>query len=261
MRKIFLLIWLIAGADAVVAQTDFKWPDGKKAAIILSYDDALLSQLNIAVPQLSRYGLKGTFFLDGRFKEEDMARWREVSLKGNELANHSLYHPCSEKAYKANHYAESYTVDEMVNEIGMMNKLLYGIDGRKTRTYAYPCGASLAGTEDYTEKLRKSGYVRYARAGSDRNHTIVTDFKALNLFKVPAWGVAAHTEGAALIDLVKDTQKTMGMAVFMFHGVGGDYLDVSAEAHEQLVKYLSAHKKDIWTGTFQEVLDYVKKQN
>lgn len=254
-----LLTLLVAVFYAAEAQPGFKWPEGKKAAIVLSYDDALLSQLNIAAAQLSRYSLHGTFFLDGRLQEVDMDRWREVGLKGNELANHSLYHPCSEKAYKASHYAERYTADAMVNEIGMMNKLLYGIDGRKTRTYAYPCGASLAGTEDYTEKLRKSGYIKYARAGSDRNHTIVTDLKALDFFKVPAWGIAAGTDGPALVDLVKDAQKVRGLAVFMFHGVGGDYLDVSAEAHEQLLKYLSAHKNEIWTGTFQEVMDYIKK--
>jgi hypothetical protein len=43
----------------------------------------------------------------------------------------------------------------------------------------------------------------------------------------------------------------------MFHGVGGDYLKVSAEAHEKLLRYLADHKKEIWIGTFQEVMDYV----
>jgi peptidoglycan/xylan/chitin deacetylase (PgdA/CDA1 family) len=254
-------ILLMVSINAAKAQIGFKWPDGKKAAVVLSYDDALQSQLSTAAPQLSKYGLKGTFFLDGRFTEEDMDRWLKVSLQGNELANHSIYHPCSQKAYKATNYSENYTVDAMVKEIGMMNKMLHGIDGRKTRSYAYPCGASLAGTEDYTEQLKKSGYIKYARAGSDRDHTIVTDFKAMDYFKVPAWGVAANTEGSALVDLVKDTQQAMGMAVFMFHGVGGDYLDVSAQAHEQLLQYLSVHRDDIWIGTFQEVLDYIKKQN
>lgn len=258
MKK-FALAVLVFACGIASAQTEFKWPAGKKAAIILSYDDALASQLAFAVPQLSKYGLKGTFFLDGRFKEEDMDRWTAAGRKGNELANHSVYHPCSEKAYKANSYAEQYTPDAMVREIGLMNKLLHGIDGMKTRTYAYPCGASLAGGVDYTLQLKNSGFIKYARAGSDRNHTVVTDFKALDYFKVPAWGVAAKTDAAALIGLVKDTQKAGGFAVFMFHGVGGDYLDISAEAHEQLLQYLAADK-DVWVGTFQEVLDYVKSK-
>lgn len=256
--KNFLLILFVFAFLGGSAQTGFKWPGAKKAAIVLSYDDALVSQLSFAVPQLLRYGLKGTFFLDGRFREQE-ARWRGVGASGNELANHSIYHPCPEKVYKADKNAEHYTVDAMVAEIGMMNKLLDSIDGAKFRTYAYPCGASLAGGADYTEKLKNSGYIRYARAASDRDHTIVTDFGSLDYFKVPAWGVPAHTDGSSLINLVKDTQKAGGLAVFMFHGVGGDYLDVSAEAHEQLIRYLSGHKNEIWVGTFQEVLDYIKE--
>ena len=39
------------------------WPQGKHAAIVLTYDDALNSQLEVAVPQLNQARLKGTFFL------------------------------------------------------------------------------------------------------------------------------------------------------------------------------------------------------
>jgi peptidoglycan/xylan/chitin deacetylase (PgdA/CDA1 family) len=258
--KFAIPLLLLLVCNGVNAQKKVQWPGGKTSAIVLTYDDALLSQLNLAVPQLAAHQLKGTFFLDGRMKEADMARWRHAAQAGNEMANHSFYHPCSEKAYKAAHYSENYTVDSMVKEIGVMNEKLYDIDGAKTRTYAYPCGASLAGGIDYTSALKSSGYVKYARAGSDRNNTIVTDFTTLDFFKIPAWGVAANTTGEALISLVKDNQQAGGMAVFMFHGVGGDYLNVSAAAHEMLLKYLNEHQNEIWVASFQEVLDYVKQQ-
>ena len=35
-----------------------------KAIISLTYDDALESQLSVAIPQLNSMGLKGTFFLN-----------------------------------------------------------------------------------------------------------------------------------------------------------------------------------------------------
>jgi peptidoglycan/xylan/chitin deacetylase (PgdA/CDA1 family) len=251
---------LLLVCNSIHAQKEIQWPGGKTSAIVLTYDDALQSQLTFAVPQLAAYQLKGTFFLDGRMKEAEMEGWRNAAKAGHEMANHSVYHPCSEKAYKADHYAENYTVDSMVNEIGVMNKRLSAIDGAKLRTYAYPCGASLAGGVEYTPALKKSGYIKYARAGSDRNATIVTDFTTLDFFKVPAWGLAANTTAEALISLVKDNQQAGGMAVFMFHGVGGDYLNVSAGAHEALLGYLNQHRNEIWVATFQEVLDYVKQQ-
>jgi hypothetical protein len=43
--------------------------------------------------------------------------------------------------------------------------------------------------------------------------------------------------------------------VIVFHGVGGDYLNVSADAHRQLVEYLKAHEKEIWTTTFSNVME------
>lgn len=258
MRKLVGIFLLFTYWNAH-AQTAFKWPGGKKAAIILSYDDALISQLDHVVPQLARYQLTGTFFLDGRVQPKDFSRWRSAAGAGNELANHSLHHPCSVTAYKARYYAENYTVAAMIDEIGEMNKLLDTIDGKRSRTYAYPCGKSAAGKEDYTEALKGSRLIKYARAGSDKKSTVVTDFAHLDFFKIPAWGLPAHTNGAELIGLVKQAQAAGGMAVFMFHGVGGDYIDVSAEAHEQLLSYLVANKADVWVGTFQQVLDYVKQ--
>jgi peptidoglycan/xylan/chitin deacetylase (PgdA/CDA1 family) len=260
IMKNIICVLLVLGFLNTHAQSGFKWPGGKKTAIILTYDDALISQLDHVVPQLAKYQLKGTFFLDGRVQPREFPRWKAAADAGNELANHSLHHPCSISAYKADYYSENYTVASMIDEIGEMNNLLDKINGKQARTYAYPCGKSVAGKEDYTEMLKASQLVKYARAGSDKKSTVVTDFAHLDFFKVPAWGLAAHTDGDALISLVKDAQKANGMAVFMFHGVGGDYIDVTAEAHEQLMCYLVANKADVWVGTFQEVLDYVKQQ-
>lgn len=47
---------------ACQAHAQFKWPEGKLAAVVLTYDDALSSQLDVAIPQLDSAGFKGTFF-------------------------------------------------------------------------------------------------------------------------------------------------------------------------------------------------------
>jgi peptidoglycan/xylan/chitin deacetylase (PgdA/CDA1 family) len=92
MSKLACVIWLVATSLPASAQSI--WPDGKTAAIVLTYDDAMSSQLDNAVPQLAAAGLKGTFFLSGGMAPEYMRRWREVQRAGHELGNHSLYHPC-----------------------------------------------------------------------------------------------------------------------------------------------------------------------
>jgi hypothetical protein len=66
--------------------------------------------------------------------------------------------------------------------------------------------------------------------------------------------------GKDLIAWVKQAQEKGGWVVLLFHGVGGDYLPVSLEAHKELLAYLAKNKKTIWTGTFGEVAGYLKKE-
>ena len=47
----------------VQKKSDFQWPQGKKMAISLTFDDARLSQPDLGIPLLDRYGVKATFYL------------------------------------------------------------------------------------------------------------------------------------------------------------------------------------------------------
>ena len=77
------------------AQQRLVWPHHKKSVIILTYDDALPSQLKTAVPQLEKANLTATFFLTGASVDKSITQWREVAKAGFELGNHTIYHPCT----------------------------------------------------------------------------------------------------------------------------------------------------------------------
>ncbi|HEY2583384.1 MAG TPA: polysaccharide deacetylase family protein [Mucilaginibacter sp.] len=253
----FLLVSFMAQAQRKIA-----WPNHKKAVIVLTYDDAINSQLNIAIPQLDSAHLTATFFLTANVNSQTIPIWRAVSHRGYELANHTLYHPCLSTDYKMNaaNYAENYTPFTIIREISMMNSLLFAIDNKTTRTYAYPCTETKVGGVSYVDSLRKSGLIKYARIGGDEN-AVVTDFKNLDPLLVPAWGVPGKNTGAELIAFVKKVQQSGGMGVFMFHGVGGDYITTPAAAHKELLEYLKKNKDEIWVATFQEAMDYVSQAN
>ena len=233
------------------------WPHGKKAAIVLTYDDGITSQLQTAIPRLNQAGLSGTFFLDAEMTDSEILLWRAAAKKGHELANHTLFHPCSEKTLKLHpHYInENYDPHVIIREISLMNNLLFAIDGRTRRTYAYPCCETIVGGKDYVDTLRSTGLVDYARVGGDK--VPVTDIKNLDLFRVPSWAPVDVNDPALLIDYAEKTLDSGGLGVFQFHGVGGDYLEVSTAAHQGLLDYLKNHP-EIWVGTFREVMDYVK---
>ena len=248
-------LWLVLGACQ--AQGQITWPEGKRAAIVLTYDDALRSQLDFVIPQLDAAKIKGTFFLDGDLTPADMRRWRAAAANGHELGNHSLFHPCPRAMLpdRTNYLTDNYDVARMLEEIAAMNNVLFGIDGRTSRTYSVPCSQTLVGDEDYTESLRRSGHIRYARTGGDQWNSVIVDFAKLDFFRVPSYGPTNEPGAGDLIAYAKRVGAAGGLGVFQFHGVGGDYLKVSAPAHQALMEYLRAHP-DIWVGTFQEVLDY-----
>ena len=234
------------------------WPEGKHAAIVLTYDDALHSQLDVAVPQLNAAHLKGTFFLDGDITPTDMRRWRKVTQAGHELGNHSVNHPCPRGMLsdQTQYVTENYTPKSMTSEIAVMNNVLFGIDGHERHNLSYPCSQTLAGGVDYVDALQHAGLVAYARTGGDPYNSVVIDVSTLDPYRVPSNGPVDHPDGATLIAYVERVEKAGGLGVLQFHGVGGDYLEVSAGAHQALVAYLQA-RPDIWVATFDEVMSYV----
>src|SRR5256885_8839348 len=93
---------LIAGASGCLQASssrsrssghELAWPPGKTAGVSLTYDDALRSQLEVAVPALTRHHLVGTFYLtQGARSTPD--EWSALLARGHELASHTMQHPC-----------------------------------------------------------------------------------------------------------------------------------------------------------------------
>ena len=255
-RQYSAMVFLSLLTAPILKGQNFFWPDDKKVAIVLTYDDGITSQLETAITQLDKEEFKGTFFIDGSMSDDEIIKWRQASLNGHELGNHTIFHPCSEKTLKLHpHYLnENYDRHTIIREIDMMNSMLFAVDGKTRRTYAYPCCETVVGGKDYVDTLRTSGLVTYARVGGGK--VPVTDLKSLDLFRVPSWVATDINDPEVLIEYVEKTLKSGGLGIFQFHGVGGDYLSVSAEAHQGLLNYLKEHP-DVWVGTFVEVMDFV----
>src|SRR5438309_814860 len=77
-----------------VAQPRYGWPGGAKAAVSLTYDDGLNSQIDNAVPELDRHGFKATFFLTEQNIQQGrrLTDWQKLARDGHEVANHTVTH-------------------------------------------------------------------------------------------------------------------------------------------------------------------------
>jgi peptidoglycan/xylan/chitin deacetylase (PgdA/CDA1 family) len=254
-------IQVAAAADTIEQKSGFKWPDGQRAAVNLAYDDALDSQLDHAIPALNRHGFKGSFYmtLASDATRMRLEEWRSAAGQGHELGNHTLYHQCSASKpgrewVKPWHDLDQVTADELLEHIQLANTMLYAIDGRTERTFTTPCGDLEAAGENYIERVKPEFVAIKSWFGG-----VTPDMASLDPYAVSV-AVPADVSGEDLIAIVREAAEKGTMANFTFHGVGGDHLAVSIDAHEQLLQYLADHPDIYWVDTFLTIMKYVKSQ-
>jgi peptidoglycan/xylan/chitin deacetylase (PgdA/CDA1 family) len=255
-----------AGAPATPSQAPspapFTWPDGARAAVSLAYDDALDSQLDIALPALDRHGLKASFYLQLSQPSvaTRLAQWRAAALNGHELGNHTLFHQCSaslpERGWvQAHRDLDRISVAQVRDQAIVANTMLLAIDGRSARTFTTPCGDLKAGGQPYLPAITDQ-FVAIKAGGNDG---VVAAMATLDPYAVPVLAPVSMT-GAQLIDIVKRAGARGTMVNFTFHGIGGDYLANTSAAHEELLAFLAQHRKQYWTDTFVNIMQHVKQQ-
>lgn len=268
MKFNFLKAFLLLGVAVTVPsgfaaeKKPFTWPNGAKAAVNLAYDDALDSQLDNAIPALDKYKLKGSFYLTlaSETLDKRLEDWRAAAATGHELANHTIFHQCSgalpgRDSWVVPHRDLDKTdVNALVDQIRFANLFLYALDGKRERTYTTPCGDLKAGGEDYLP-LIKSEFVAIKAAFGG----VIPDMNTLDPYAVTVT-VPENVTGKQLINIVKEAADKGTMANFTFHGIGGDHLSVSKEAHEELLKYLADNKNIYWTDTFLNIMKHVKAE-
>lgn len=264
-RRLALLVGLHAGlpaAQASEAVPAFTWPHGARAAVSLAYDDALDSQLDHALPALDKYGFKASFYL--QLSNPSVARrmedWRAAARRGHELGNHSLFHQCARskpgRDWVAPHRnLDTTSVEQMRDQVLLANTMLAAIDGRRERTFTAPCGDTLAAGRDYLSAVRD----RFVAIKVGNNSGVIDAMHTLDPLAVPV-AAPSGSSGAELIAIVRQAMQRGTMVNFSFHGIGGDYLSVSAQAHEELLRFLAAHRRQVWTDSFINIMKHVRQQ-
>lgn len=254
----WLPLALLLAASHALAAEPFAWPGGTRAAVSLAYDDALPSQLDHAIPALDRHGLKGSFYLTLASDTLRTRRqeWVEAARRGHELGNHSLFHQCSsslpDRTWVPPHRdLDTTTVAQMADQVRLANVMLAALDGRSDRTMTVPCGDTRARDGDYVAAVAADFVgIKLGQGG------VVADMAALDAAAVPV-DVPVDVTGAQLIARVEEAARQGTMVSFTFHGIGGDYLAVSNEAHDALLKHLAAHPDIYWVAPFVDIMRHV----
>ena len=260
LKNIIAAVIISLFSTVIFAQEQSRNWNGKKCAVVLTYDDALNIHLDKVIPMLNSYQFKGTFYLIGSSPvvSQRIEEWRTAAKQGHELGNHTLNHPCNgnlpgREFVTSETDLSKYTVARAVKETQITNTLLKAIDGKDERTFAYPCG-DLTIKDTLYYNFLKNDFVAARGVSPGYLNKKEVDFSNVNSF------FENGSTAEQMIAQVEEAEKRGSFIVFLFHGVGGEHpLNIDLEEHRKLLEYLKKRKKDIWVATMVDVAKYIKE--
>jgi sialate O-acetylesterase len=235
------------------------FPDDRRAAISLTYDDGLAEHLDLVIPQLESFGLRGTFYVPTRYVENSSwtsrsQEWASAARRGHEIANHTQYHPCGGEGrdwVKPNFRLEAYSPGRMESElIGASADIRATVGDQGPHSYAYTCGDDWVGPQRSSYRPIVSRLFPAARSASPG----LADPYECDLSFVPAWAMFDTTPRTDVLRWIDEAIERGRWAVLIFHGVGGGHsINVSPQFHLEIVDHVVRHRDRLWCDTFLKV--------
>jgi peptidoglycan/xylan/chitin deacetylase (PgdA/CDA1 family) len=220
--------------------------NGYQAAVSLTYDDGDPAHLEIAIPEMDKRQMKGTFFLVGnRISQATNARWKKAFDSGHEAAHHSMSHP----------QPKGLSAEQLDVEVAGAHEVLEKTFGHRVVTYAYPYGAI---TPELVQRL-EGRYVA-CRVGLNllqslngpldwMNIPSMVTLTALTLSDYEGWITRTLEQGA--------------WCVVMVHGIewpGTGWEPMPRQVFDDMLDMLAQRRQGLWIATFAEVGSYLRAQ-
>jgi beta-glucosidase len=246
--------------DSKQKSASFNWPDGKKMAISLTFDDARLSQIDKGIPILDKYGITGTFYVSPNNMVQRIDGWKKAVKAGHDIGNHSLVHPCSGNfAWSRSRALEDYSLVSMKQELDSANITIKQLLGVDAVSFAYPCGQKFTGkgvnTRSYipvVASMFESGRGWLDESANDPSYC---DFAQLT---------GVELDGKSFDQVLKliETAKASGQWLVL----AGHEMDVEGvqtsrlETIEAICKYASDPANGIWIDNVHNVAKFVREK-
>lgn len=238
----------------------FQWPEGKVAAISLTFDDARLSQIERGVPLLNEHGVKATFYVSFASMQKRLDGWRKAVEAGHEIGNHTVTHPCSGNfGFARGRALEDFTLERIEEELVGANEHIEKELGVRPKTFAYPCGQKFVGrgvnVKSYVPLVAK--HFLLGRGFRDEYHN------------APAWCDMAQaygvdfdraTFGELKLWIARAVQEN-GWLIFAGHDIGDDARQtVLASMLDELCRFANDASNGIWLDTAASIAAYVQQK-
>ncbi len=257
-----LLLVALFASPAVRSQEppSFQWPEGKQAAVSLTFDDARASQPDIGAALFARFKTKATFYVVPARMEPHLDGWKRLAAAGHEIANHTLTHPCSGNfAFSRERALEDYNLEKMRFELTESNRLIEKLLGAKATSFAYPCGQTFVGrgrgSKSYVPlvaELFQTGRTWLDEAANDPSY--------VDMARIT--GIETDGEGFGDLKAHLDDAREGGLWLVL----GGHEINESGRQTtrvamlEQLIPYLEDPANGFWVAPVGTVSDYVLRE-
>lgn len=237
----------------------FPWPEGKRCAISLTFDDARPSQIDTGIPLFNRYGVKATFYISPGNLEKRLEGWKGAAAAGHEIGNHTQTHPCSGNfAFARDNALEEYTLDRMAEEMDGANRFIFDKLQVRAVSFAYPCGQKFVGRGEkllsYVPLVARKFLTGRGWLDEDANDPWFCDFAQL---------MGMESDGKTFDELKKRAVKAAesgSWLVLAGHEIGtGGNQTTLVDSLEKLCQFAQDPANGIWMDTVAAVAEYIQK--
>lgn len=239
---------------------DFYWPEGKKMALSLSFDDARISQVDNGIPLLDKYGVKATFYVSINSMSKKLEAWKKAVNNGHDIGNHTLIHSCTVNYDFINRGSlEEYTLSRMKLELDSSNEVIKRMLGIRPVSFAYPCGQTFIGrginTKSYVPIISVMFESGRGWLNENSNNPVFCDMAQLMGMELDG---KSFDQVKKLIDAAKSKGKWLILAGHEINE-GGNQTSMLSTI-EAICKYASDPANGIWIDNVHNIASYVKEK-
>lgn len=242
------------------AKQAFRWPEGKRVAVSLTFDDARVSQVDTGLPLFDKYGVKATFYVNPAAVERRLEGWKKAAASGHEIGNHTDTHPCTGNyAFSAANALEDYTLARIEQEMDTASAKIERLLGVRPATFAYPCGQKFVGRGTGVQSYVPSAAKRFlaCRGWLDEGPN---DPARCDLAQV----LAMSSDGLSfeqMRGLAENAAARGGWLVFAGHEIGAAGNQTTlASSLEQFLRWALEPSNGVWVDTVERISRYILQQ-
>jgi peptidoglycan/xylan/chitin deacetylase (PgdA/CDA1 family) len=264
LSRFLLLVFVTLSSELVFSQQTvarFTWPDGKRAALSITFDDARTSQVDSGTALLDKYGIKATFFVVPPTVEERLDGWKKVVANGHEIGNHTSNHPCTGNfSWSAKNALENYSLDDMRNELIGCNKRIKELLGVEPEVFAYPCGQKFIGrdtnTKSYVPLVAKMFILGRGWRDEAMNNPDFCDLAQVSGIEMDGKNFDE------ILPLIEEVRRTGQWLILAGHEMGDSGVQTTRlKMLKQLIEYVRDPANGIWIAPVGTVAKHILKQD